>query len=568
MSLVLTVISYRGQPMAQPLSQRFEAAAITVGRSPDNDWTLPDPDQLISKRHCAIRQQGVRYSITDTSTNGVFVNDASHPVGNGQSMPLTDGDRLLLGHYEILVRLEGAQPGYAAAPTAAFAAPQPMAQAPLPMGNADDPFGIEGFDFAQDLSPAAPPIAVAPSGVGAFAGGFPGGGNPFAAPSSGEAPGFAAPPSGTPVIPESPDWLLDPNPPAGELAADQYAQHDHIAAEHVHFQPPGVVSRSNIPTNWDPLADAAEPIIPPLRPPVPAMPAPMPPVADKAGGRAAPLLTDAGWPAAAPRAIDPGFGSPTALPEDGGFAVPAIAPGATLPEPPPFAAVPRAPLPPQPAAAAPVATMPPPVPARPSTAAAAANGDAAALLAAFLAGAGIEPGALRDENPAELMTTLGQLFREMAAGLRDALATRAMIKQEYRVEQTVIRATNNNPLKFAVDVNQLLLALLSRGRSGYLTGAPAVQEGFKDLRTHELALLGGMQAAVAALLRQFDPEMLKQRLEQQSLLQNILPGARKAKYWEIYEQHYKQIAADVSEDVRGTFGRAFANAYEEQSRKL
>jgi type VI secretion system FHA domain protein len=255
------------------------------------------------------------------------------------------------------------------------------------------------------------------------------------------------------------------------------------------------------------------------------------------------------------------------LPEDVGFALPgAIAPASVAPEPAAFAApaaAPRASVPPRPAAAAPVAAMP----AQPA-AAAPASGDAAALLAAFFQGAGIEPGALRDENPAELMAAVGQLFREMAAGLRDALATRAMIKQEYRVEQTVIRAANNNPLKFAVDVNQLLLALLSRGGSGYLTGAPAVQEGFKDLRSHELALLGGMQAAVAALLRQFDPDMLKQRLEQQSLLQNILPGARKATYWEIYEQHYKQIAADVSEDVRGTFGRAFANAYEEQSRKL
>jgi type VI secretion system protein len=271
----------------------------------------------------------------------------------------------------------------------------------------------------------------------------------------------------------------------------------------------------------------------------------MPPIVEKAAGRTAPLPTDAGWPAVPPRPIDPGFGSPAALPEDGGFAVPGA-----IAEPPA------------------VAPMPPPAPARLSAAAAPASGDAAPLLAAFLQGAGIEPGALRDQNPAELMTLVGQLFREMAAGLRDALATRAMIKQEYRVEQTVIRATNNTPLKFAVDVSQLLSALLSRGRSGYLTGAPAVQEGFKDLRTHELALLGGMQAAVAALLRQFDPEMLKQRLEQQSLLQNILPGARKARYWEIYEQHYKQIAVDVSEDVRGTFGRAFANAYEEQSRKL
>src|SRR5690242_10663384 len=154
MSLVLTVISYRGQPMAQPLSQRFEAPSVTVGRSPDNDWTLPDPDQLISKRHCAIRQQGGRYAITDTSTNGVFINVATQPLGNGQSMPLADGDKLLLGHYEILVRLEGA-PAAAGPPMPSFAA-QPVAPAPLPIGNADDPFGIEGFDFAQSAAPAAP----------------------------------------------------------------------------------------------------------------------------------------------------------------------------------------------------------------------------------------------------------------------------------------------------------------------------------------------------------------------------------------------------------------------------
>src|SRR5216683_2122544 len=507
MSLVLTVISYRRQPMAQPLSQRFESPNITVGRSPENDWTLPDPDQLISKKHCAIRLQGGRYSVTDTSTNGVFVNDSPSPLGNGQSMPLTDGDKLLLGQYEILVRLEGVSPAYAAPP--GYAAAPPLAQAPLPVGSGDDPFGLDGFDFAQGSSPSPlAPIAAQPSG----ASGFPASGNPFAA-SPGEMQGFAAPPAGAPLIP---------------------------------------------------------PLQPPM--PMPAPPPAMPPVVvEKMPGRGAAPSGAAAWPAAPPLPIEAGFRSAAALPEIGGFAMPgAIGPGPALPQPAAFAApaaTPRAQLPPEPAVA-PAVAMRPAAPARPSAGAASTGGDAAALLAAFLAGAGIEPGALRDENPAELMAAVGQLFREMAAGLRDALATRAMIKSEYRVEQTVIRAANNNPLKFAVDVNQLLLALLSRGRPGYLTGAQAVQEGFKDLQTHEIALLGGMQAAVAALLRQFDPEPLKQRLEQQSLLQNILPAARKAKYWEIYEQHYKQIAADVSEDVRGTFGRAFANAYEEQAKKL
>jgi type VI secretion system protein len=552
MSLVLTVISYRRQPMAQPLSQRFEAPSITVGRAPDNDWTLPDPDQLISKKHCAIRLQGGRCSVTDTSTNGVFINGSPQPVGNGRSEPLADGDHLQVGEYEILVRLEGMSTGYAPA--------QPLPQA-APAARADDPFGLGSFDFTEPAQPggASPPLGVAPAPgsanfPNAFPGPAPGGFPPPADDPFGLAPapamqGFAAPAKGGPLIPEGPDWLLPPTPPAGELAADQFAQPDHLASEHVQFTPPSVAPAPGaIPQNWNPLSEAPEPLIspiqPPSRPPIPSAPAPV--VVERVPGPGMPAPLPPMAPAS-PRPAAP-------LPFDAGaFALAGAAPAFDLGAP---AAPPRAPAPPP----QPVAARPPQAP----PAGAAADG----LLAAFLEGAGIDAMALAGQDPAEVMALAGRLFREMAAGLRDALSTRAMIKAEYRVEQTVIRAANNNPLKFSAEVNQMLLALLSRGRAGYLGGADAVAEGFKDLRVHELALLGGMQQAVAALLRQFDPEQLKQRLEQQSLLQNLLPAARKAKYWEIYEQHFKQIAADVSEDVRGTFGRAFANAYEEQARKL
>jgi type VI secretion system protein len=565
MSLVLTVISYRRQPMAQPLSQRFEAPSITVGRAPDNDWTLPDPDQLISKKHCAIRLQGGRCSITDTSTNGVFINGSPQPVGNGRSEPLADGDHLQVGEYEILVRLEGVSSEYA-----------PTLPQPAPAARADDPFGLGSFDFTDPAQPGGglPPMAAAPapappnfsstfpaSAPGGFPPSSPGGGflspaeDPFGVAPAPAMQGYAAPPKGAPLIPEGPDWLLPTTPRAGEIAADQFAQPDHLASEHVQFTPPSVAPAPGaIPQNWNPLSEAPAPVLPPLQPPlrqpIPAAPAPM--VVERGSGRSMP----------APPPMAPIAPRPAApLPFDaGGFApagaAPPFDPGALAASP----VAPRAPAPPPPQPAA--APRPPQAP----LVAGGATGDA--LLAAFLEGAGLDPNAVAGQDPAELMAMAGRLFREMAAGLRDALSTRAMIKAEYRVEQTVIRAANNNPLKFSAEVNQMLLALLSRGRAGYLGGADAVAEGFKDLRVHELALLGGMQQAVAALLRQFDPEQLKQRLEQQSLLQNLLPAARKAKYWEIYEQHFKQIAADVSEDVRGTFGRAFANAYEEQARKL
>jgi type VI secretion system protein len=483
MPLVLTVVSYRRQPMAQPMSQRFEAPVVTVGRGPEADWALPDPDQFLSKKHCTLRVQSGRCTITDTSTNGVFINGSPERVGNGRSEALGDGDWLQLGDYEILVRVENA-------PRAQEAAPALQG-----MTDPDDPFGIGGGNFVQTRSAASPfaPIATAPAaaglGGGFPAGGFPGPADPFAA--APRTASFASPPPGTPLLSDTPDWLLPETPSLGELAPDQYAQPDHLASEHVQFMPPPVIPRGQIPDNWNVFGGGAAPAIPTLPP---------------------------------------------------HHAAAATAPPAT----------------PQ--------LSPPPIPPAPP-AAAAVNRDGG-LLGAFLEGAGIDPSVMAGQDPAEMMALAGQLLREMAWGLRDALAARTMIKSEYRVQQTMIGVAMNNPLKFSVEPNQVLQALLSRSRPGYLAGLDAVAEGFKDLRGHELALFGAMQSAVAALVHQFDPEQLKQRLEQQSLLQNILPAARKAKYWEMYEQHYKHIADDISENVRGTFGRAFASAYEEQARKL
>ena len=90
MSLVLTVISYRHQPMAQPLSQRFESPNITVGRSPDNDWTLPDPSRFISGKHCEVRWHDGAYWLHDISTNGTFLYGADPPGKFAAKAPNVD----------------------------------------------------------------------------------------------------------------------------------------------------------------------------------------------------------------------------------------------------------------------------------------------------------------------------------------------------------------------------------------------------------------------------------------------------------------------------------------------
>ncbi|MDZ4135669.1 MAG: FHA domain-containing protein, partial [Paracoccaceae bacterium] len=36
----------------------MKGPSLTIGRGPENDVVLPDPDRLISKNHCTIEDQG------------------------------------------------------------------------------------------------------------------------------------------------------------------------------------------------------------------------------------------------------------------------------------------------------------------------------------------------------------------------------------------------------------------------------------------------------------------------------------------------------------------------------
>ena len=124
-------------------------------------------------------------------------------------------------------------------------------------------------------------------------------------------------------------------------------------------------------------------------------------------------------------------------------------------------------------------------------------------------------------------------------------------------------------MKFSPSVDEALEALFEEGKGGaYLPPVAAVREGFDDLKAHQVAVMAGMQVALASLLKRFDPATLEKRLKSQSVLDSILPAARKAKYWELYEDLYKEIAREAEDDFQGLFGKEFATAYERQVKKL
>jgi type VI secretion system FHA domain protein len=187
-----------------------------------------------------------------------------------------------------------------------------------------------------------------------------------------------------------------------------------------------------------------------------------------------------------------------------------------------------------------------------------------AVVEAFLRGVALSDATLTD--PEKTLERIGAAVRASVTGLRQTLMARASIKDEFRIEQTMIRPSGNNPLKFSLDDDDALATLLGIGRRGGMPADEAIAEAFDDLRMHELATISAMQEAVRVLLAQFAPEIIEQKAGGGGL--QIHPAQKKAKAWEAFGQLHKSVTQALSDDFDSVFGKAFARAYEQAIEKL
>jgi FHA domain-containing protein len=205
-----------------------------------------------------------------------------------------------------------------------------------------------------------------------------------------------------------------------------------------------------------------------------------------------------------------------------------------------------------------------------AAAAPAPQGDAntAALLEALARGLGVTglkpPGGLTPE----FMEHVGKIVREAAHGTIELLLARAVTKREVRAEMTMIVSKNNNPLKFSPDVNFALMQLIAPQGAGFMPPVEAMRDAYDDLRAHQIAFMAGMRGALTGVLGRFKPEDLEARLSDKSFLDSVLPGGRKAKLWDLYEQRFADISREAEDNFHTFFGREFLKAYEEQLDRL
>ena len=107
MALRLQIISRHRQGLGERSAMEFGHSGGTIGRSLESDWVLPDAQRYLSSRHASIDYRSGSYYIVDSSTNGVYVNDAEQPVGRGNPQRLFPGDRIRIGEYEMSVEIAG-----------------------------------------------------------------------------------------------------------------------------------------------------------------------------------------------------------------------------------------------------------------------------------------------------------------------------------------------------------------------------------------------------------------------------------------------------------------------------
>lgn len=527
MSLNLKVLSYKGQPPPVPITVDLSQAGGTIGRSEDRDLVLPDPSRYISRCHALISYEAGRYLFEDTSLSGSFFLSKKKQVHQNR-IQLEDGDQIEIGDYEIGVTIYDLEetrlfsvtlPQNHTEPFQVASASFAPAQAVADRNDAEDSdTGTTKYDNfeavvkfinqkikAADNQPSPELVgnhALADENNAVF--------------NEADDDDAAAQDSQLILLTEKVQLFENENDYSSDSGSDSRGGSNSTSAHHVKASP--------------------VPAIEPLK-----------------GGKANVLGDDTSEKSQLENSPEIDFEKP--LSDIRAFVrdLPIILPfekntdtvddarkedmendsaqssdvGAEYD------------VEPEPYLLSKTQVM---------------------LFKSFLNAAGItDEDFYKTEDIPDLMETAGKLLRELVLGLMTLIKARAEARTQLRLEGTLLEPTNNNPIKFSADVEDALKILLDRKQKGFLSGLEAVRSSHADIRSHQLAMTVGIQAALKKALERFNPELFSQRHA------NSLFFLRKAKCWNTYCEEFRE---NVIKSIENFLDEEFVNAYEGQIAKL
>ncbi len=610
MSLVLTIVR---QPPATDVAQSrmtFGASGGTIGRNATNDWQLPDPDRFVSSRHACIRCEGGQYYLVDTSTNGVYYNNTEQPLGTGNQAMLSEGDRLYFGEYELLVEFEQSP---AADNMSLNDFDQWLDPAPandILADSSDSSDGSVGNDFlmeSEELDPLAAFDKALPSSGVPSTNAIPddddwlGASQPDNASPMEQAFSIAAPVS-DPLIPEPINSAPSMSEGDGHAIPDDWDIDDLLGdgapEEVVVPRAPEAIAK--------PVLQPKNPVPQPVKPiPSPSQPSKVTSVAKVTSAVRKKAKTELdeieslldvniAIPAAQQDIKDTaqretneldaflGLGdtpAPSVTPHKGLIIEEAVEDDLSIDEflsVDDFAAEKN-----QESTLLPTVELEQEIATDQGAEAKAAGAkDApspsvtsqervsdADQVSELINSLGLDPEQVNSEQRANFNQLIADMLRESTKGMMAVLGARNAIKNEFRMNVTLIQAAENNPLKFSPNVDEALRNMFTSQSNAYLPGVLAVRHGFQDIADHQIAVIAGMREAFTSMMKQFDPQKLAVRFDKQQTRGGLMKG-KSAKYWESYAEYYQDLANNMDDSFQDLFGEEFAEAYEQQMNTL
>ncbi len=166
------------------------------------------------------------------------------------------------------------------------------------------------------------------------------------------------------------------------------------------------------------------------------------------------------------------------------------------------------------------------------------------------------------QDSQRLAEELGILLRLVTENLRQLLNARLQAKRLARVSnQTTIEALNNNPLKFSPSTEDALSIMFGPTTASYLNAQQAIEEGFGDLKEHQVRTYAAMQQALAMIVADLDPQAIETATEADRGLTRVI-GSRKARLWDAFLARWQAKTRGQDGGLVDVFMQYFAECYD------
>ncbi|MEN5015736.1 type VI secretion system-associated FHA domain protein TagH [Erwinia sp. Eh17-17] len=185
------------------------------------------------------------------------------------------------------------------------------------------------------------------------------------------------------------------------------------------------------------------------------------------------------------------------------------------------------------------------------------------LLAALLEGMGLDNTLDKTPLTEEQMRTTGRMLSLFSQGTVALLSSRSILKRGVKAEMTMILNEANNPFKILPSGKTVLMQIYQSQMPGFMPPEQAVRDALVDLQAHQLGMIAGIRAIIAAMLQSFNPQRLEELARRDGVLPRLaLSSGRKAALWDYFMRHYQSTAGEIEDDFHTLFGEAFLQAYD------